>query len=651
MNGNKESASENCVRINPTPADHLQPYGIFILADADSLTIVKSSSPLIPQHTVILPEAISLLGITDTNLFFKSLKEGIPKETVIFIEGAKEPYLGKFLLQGKYIYLELETETAPYESSFLHSNEALSGLTKITAVGDLLTYIAETVKELSGYGSVRILKFYSEKHSAIVAEDIEKESPSYLGAEFNTPTPAPAIEFLKKNLWYYIPDINYKPTPIRLPKDADKSLISFRGFSEENISQLKATQTASFFCIPLLSENKLWGLVSCSSSDQRAIPRKHREILRLFTGMAAAFLFNKEKLQESIISEKENYQLSIIARKTASPVFTVNSNCTVDYANPAFAHFTKFPFTKVIGKKLYELFPSIPEFQELSKLIETKKTGTKSFSKEVVLYKTSKEVYYNFHFTPVVNLKKQLEKVIGIGLDITPVKEYAKKLEEKNDDLDRFASIVSHDLKAPLRTMEGVFSLIEDDLKSKGGSNILLQTEMIKKSISRMNEMISGILTYAQSSKDLPIERLNINQLVEEILEAIKPPQHIEIVKEIYTETISIEKILLQQVLQNLISNAVKYHDKETDGFIKIKSEKPDKKHIFQISDNGPGIPQKFQKRIFDIFQTVPGRQAADSTGIGLAIVKKIIESKGGAIDLQSEDGQGTTFTITLPEK
>lgn len=222
-------------------------------------------------------------------------------------------------------------------------------------------------------------------------------------------------------------------------------------------------------------------------------------------------------------------------------------------------------------------------------------------------------------------------------------------LEQKNNDLKQFAYVVSHDLKAPLRGMETVLSWIDDDFK--GGLDPRLQEyhQMIRGRIKRMENLISGILEISRVGRiQKPVEKVNVNELLMEIIDNCSPPPGMKIDVQPDIPVLITERILLQQVLTNLISNAIKYHHTK-EGHISISYQNGEQ-HQFTVKDDGPGIDPAYHKKIFEMFQTLQERDAFESTGVGLALVKKIVEDKGGVVKVVSEPGKGAAFTFTWPK-
>jgi len=230
-------------------------------------------------------------------------------------------------------------------------------------------------------------------------------------------------------------------------------------------------------------------------------------------------------------------------------------------------------------------------------------------------------------------------------------KEKRIKLYEKsNKELESFAYVASHDLKAPLRAIECLITWIEEDNKNVFSEDSTKNFLLIKNRSKRMSNLIEGILQYSRIGRiQMDVIKINVKELLKEVIDNLNPPETFEIR---YPDTMPIiqgYKVFLEQVFTNLISNAIKFNHR-IDGMIKIGFHESDEFVEFFVQDNGPGIESQYHTKIFEVFQTLQSRDIIESTGIGLSIVKKIIESQGGAINVNSELDQGTIFYFTYPK-
>ena len=283
------------------------------------------------------------------------------------------------------------------------------------------------------------------------------------------------------------------------------------------------------------------------------------------------------------------------------------------------------------------------------------------------LHARAKVVEWNENGTPL--------KLVGTAHDITEKKQQEEELkqhrehleelveertsalestnlalEAANTELKDFAYIVSHDLKAPLRAVSQLSYWIREDHGDKLGDEGKEQISLLINRVKRMDGLINGILQYSRIGRTREKkEKIDLNTLVHRVLGAISSPKEIDIAILNSLPTITSDPIRIEQVFQNLLSNAIKFMDKP-NGIIRIKCKDEESWWRFSVKDNGPGINPKYHDRIFKIFQTLSSRDEQENTGIGLTLVKKIVELYGGKVWVESEQGEGSTFFFTLPK-
>ena len=221
------------------------------------------------------------------------------------------------------------------------------------------------------------------------------------------------------------------------------------------------------------------------------------------------------------------------------------------------------------------------------------------------------------------------------------------KLGSANRQLDEFVYIVSHDLKAPLRGLASLASFLEDELGPSPKQEVLDLLNMMKSRTGRMQQLIDGILHYSRmSNTQTEREETNVKDLINSIIDMLSPPENCRFDVSDSLPVIYAEKTKLHEVFQNLISNSIKYNSNETV-IVKIDFIDSGDNYQFSVSDNGTGIKPEHQEKIFGIFQTLQSKDKCESTGIGLTIVKKIVEQQGGKVTVMSELGSGSTFSFT----
>jgi light-regulated signal transduction histidine kinase (bacteriophytochrome) len=234
--------------------------------------------------------------------------------------------------------------------------------------------------------------------------------------------------------------------------------------------------------------------------------------------------------------------------------------------------------------------------------------------------------------------------------EINVLRKAVKELESANRELNDFAYIVSHDLKAPLRAVSAIANWIAADYADKFDDKGREQIKLLVSRVKRMHDFIEAVLQYSRIGRNEEgLSAVDLNELIPRVIKKISPPENITIVIEDSLPVVPFGRARLEQIFRNLLSNAVKFMDKP-DGRIRILCSAGEGCYRFGISDNGPGIQEKHFDKIFRICQTLSPRDEFDGTGVGLAMVKKIVEMFGGSIWVESEVGHGSTFYFTLPK-
>jgi signal transduction histidine kinase len=222
-------------------------------------------------------------------------------------------------------------------------------------------------------------------------------------------------------------------------------------------------------------------------------------------------------------------------------------------------------------------------------------------------------------------------------------------LERRNQELDQFAYVASHDLKAPLRGLGSIVKWIEDERAEELSPALRTYLDQMKGRLGRLEDLINGLLAYARASRaDHVEEQVSVAQLARDVADLVVPPDFaLELAPNL--PTFLTDRLGLQQVFTNLFSNAVKYHGAGGTGRLRLSCREAGRYYEFRVQDNGPGIAPEHHERIFRLFQTLRDRNSAESTGIGLSIVKRLIDDRKGTISVESALGQGATFIFTWP--
>ncbi len=228
------------------------------------------------------------------------------------------------------------------------------------------------------------------------------------------------------------------------------------------------------------------------------------------------------------------------------------------------------------------------------------------------------------------------------------LKRSVANVSKINKQLEQFMYIVAHDLKSPLSGIVGMLSVLNEEKEIADSPKLQSYVGLVQSAGNHLSQMISSILEYSMRSlTEQTIEEVDVDEMVRQIASLLFLPEHINIEIEDKLPTLYTRKLKLQQVFQNLISNAVKYNDK-AEVWITVGVREKEEEYEFYVRDNGPGIQEADSKRIFNLFETT-GSQASgeSSTGVGLNIVKVIVEEQGGSIWVESQAGKGSAFYFT----
>lgn len=251
----------------------------------------------------------------------------------------------------------------------------------------------------------------------------------------------------------------------------------------------------------------------------------------------------------------------------------------------------------------------------------------------------------------IKNMKQNQREIESLNINLEQrVEERTDALNRVNEELNNFAYVVSHDLKAPLRAINQLAGWVAEDYASSFDQQGREQIALIGSRAKRMHEMIDGILQYSRIGRvKEDAEKVDLIELIQDVIHLIAPPDNIKVKVMTPFPIVKGEKVRFYQVFQNLIDNAIKYNDRDL-GVIELSCIAQDDCWQISIEDNGPGIAKKYQEKIFHLFQTLKPKDQAESTGIGLSLIEKMVTHWGGKIWIESEQGEGSAFIFTIPK-
>ncbi len=354
------------------------------------------------------------------------------------------------------------------------------------------------------------------------------------------------------------------------------------------------------------------------------------------------------------VQEEQLYMLSLIAEKNTNAVIICDKVGNIEWVNTSFLEMSGFLMEEVIGRKPGQLLQGVETSLETIEYMKTQIRTGLPFNCEIINYsKTGQKYWVRIQGQALYNKDNEIVKFFAIEEDITKKKEMEQQreflldsLEKSNMELEDYASIVSHDLKSPLRSIHSLIAFIKEDNVNELNSQTLEYLGMMENKVEKMDHLIEGILTYTKIDKtEIALENVNTQEIVQNIINMIHIPSHISVQIKCDLPIIKADRYRIQQLFQNIISNAVNYSDKPT-GLVEVDCKSLPTHYLFSIQDNGPGIADENKEKIFKIFQSL--NSTDNSTGLGLSIVKKIIDLYQGQIWIESKLGQGATFFVKL---
>jgi len=392
--------------------------------------------------------------------------------------------------------------------------------------------------------------------------------------------------------------------------------------------------------------------------DGRSVTRHYAPVYQNgeFIGNLWAYADNtiETRFYENLNYEREKY-INIIANMEIG-LLEVDNDDRIITANNAFLKMTDYSEEELIGKIGHEILVTEKEAKRIKEMNASRLDGESSIYEIEYLTKNKEVRHMLVSGGPNRDIKGDVIGSIGIHLDISKLKELEnlreeliKDLTESNDELSNYAHVVSHDLKTPLRSISAAMNWLKEDNQDKLDEMSQSYLEIVDESLIKMDKIISDTLRYSELKQKSGVDsEVDLNHMIDHLIKELNksyPETEIQIKGELPVLTINETKAI--QIFQNILDNACKYRDPNRDSKIEIRCLNIFGFFEFQIEDNGIGIEKKHESRVFEIFQKLNNNQ--DSNGVGMSIVKKIIDNYGGKIWFESEVGQGTTFKFNLP--
>jgi PAS domain S-box-containing protein len=330
----------------------------------------------------------------------------------------------------------------------------------------------------------------------------------------------------------------------------------------------------------------------------------------------------------------------------------MDANGTIELTNPEAEKLFGYSEAELVGKNINELIPSCYTKEGLSSCDkEFKEDNHLSCSYREITGNTKSQTELPLQVSLSSFISNDGEKVLTTIVDISETKNIMEELKRSNKELDDFAYVASHDLKAPLRGIIQLSSWIEEDAWNEVGDESKKHITLLNGRSKRLERLLDDLLAYSRIGRtDGETVKVDVSNMVKEIFSLLSPPKGFEL---ICHEPLPVFDTLLtpfEQIFRNLISNAIKHHDKDT-GCIQVSCTETPTNYVFSVSDDGPGIQPNHHEKVFEIFQTLRPRDEVEGSGIGLAIIKKILDFYKATITIKTNEDDGTTFVFTWPKR
>src|SRR5688572_15502981 len=366
--------------------------------------------------------------------------------------------------------------------------------------------------------------------------------------------------------------------------------------------------------------------------------------LRAFSGDDTGI----RRLSESIQSSEERFRM--LAEGVPNHLLFLDCDLRILFANDVFLEASGWSQETAVGRH-------ISDIMGVERYLERQPYYERALAGETVSYETTgaagnENGYFRFSYRPSFDDAGKVRGIFSMATDITERRKVKLELQAKqaellrsNKDLEQFAYVASHDLKAPLRAVELLVQWITEGLAGYDQNNVQENLALLGKRTQRLNRLLDDLLAYSRAGRKVGAHRqCDSHALVLDIAQMINPPPTITISVDGQLPKFKTHPAPLEQVVRNLLGNAVKHHP-GPQGRVVVSCQEQGDQYVFAIADDGEGIPMEYAQRVFEMFQTLKPRDQVEGSGMGLAIVNRIVQWQGGKVWFEpAPSGRGTVF-------
>lgn len=372
----------------------------------------------------------------------------------------------------------------------------------------------------------------------------------------------------------------------------------------------------------------------------------------------------RKAIEKKILDTEKRYRLTLDSMIEGCQI--IDFNWRYVYVNPTVAKQGHTSPEKLVGNTMMEVYPGIEKTELFTVLKRCMETRQMEHLENKFEYPDGGYQWFDLRIQPskeglfilsidITDQKLAQEKILNLNAELEErVKVRTEQLQEANKELESFTYSVSHDLRAPLRIIDGFGQILVEDFSEKLGPEGKRTLSVVMNSARKMGTLIDDLLNFSRMARiEIRPSAVNMNHLVEEVIDDIRKggtriPDKLTVSP--LTPAMGDER-LLKQVWVNLISNAIKYSGKKPDPQIEIGMTMRDGQSTYFVKDNGAGFDMAFMDKLFGVFQRLHKPEEFPGTGVGLAIVKRVLLRHEGDIHVEAKLNEGATFYFFLPEK
>ena len=405
-----------------------------------------------------------------------------------------------------------------------------------------------------------------------------------------------------------------------------------------------------------------YGTVNFSSSAARDKEFGPRE--RSFVAMVSQWVsyelsqqrYLEEMQRSQSVLKQQQRELDLIFNLVPARIWFKDDQNRILRLNGRAAQSMAVTVEEAEGANTYDLFPEMAEKYHRDDLAVFESGEPLTDIIEEYTPKRGQKGWVSTDKVPYDDPQTGERRLVVVSQDITSlmqVQDDLKKktalLEKSNKDLDAFAYVASHDLRAPMRGIENLAAWIAEDVGGIASDETREHLELLRIRIKRLDIMLGDILEYSRAGKYASTtEDVDCSELLSELTAWFADQSTLKVVVEGEMPTLHLARTSFQQIFMNLIGNAIKHHDRES-GTVSIGCTPLAEDFMFSVTDDGPGIPSAYREKIFAMFETLHRRDDIEGSGVGLTIVQRLVESLDGRIEIVGGEGRGTSFRFTVP--